>query len=244
MADVDAPEYEFKTVQTVRGMEARTRAKWEKEGWEFVDQSQELVRTKLTLRRVKPKLPFKLVGAAAGLVMILATVGIVVGVTHSGGATAYPTASNATVVASETATPTPSKASQTATPTEQKLTVKNNADLAALLAAPEPSEKQQKDFSAKYQGRTIEFDGNITLLSSHGGDKYVYDVLITAEDYSPTHQVGPAFQYNGVSMAQLHLIGTQLSVATKDNVHLVAKVGDYKATPNLFFLEPVSTTIR
>ncbi|WP_138443427.1 DUF4839 domain-containing protein [Sinomonas susongensis] len=245
MAD-EQPKYEVKNVQTIRGAEARTRAKWEKEGWEFVSQNQELLRTKMEFRRVKAKLPLKLIGAGAALLLVLAIVGITVDATHGGGATAAPTASasDVAVVASEKATSAPSTSATSATPAVQNLTVQNNADLAALLAAPEPSEKQQEDFAAKYQGRTIEFDGNITLLSSHDGDKYVYDVLITAGNYSADHQVGPAFQYNGVSMVQMHLTGTQPSVAQRDNVHLVADVGDYNSSGNLFYLSPVSTAVR
>ena len=44
-------KYETRSVKTVRGLEARTRAKLEQEGWEFVSQEQGTVRSELTFRR-------------------------------------------------------------------------------------------------------------------------------------------------------------------------------------------------
>jgi hypothetical protein len=44
----------MKTVQSIRGMEARTKAKWERDGWELVEQADpSMLRTKLTFRRPK-----------------------------------------------------------------------------------------------------------------------------------------------------------------------------------------------
>lgn len=48
-------QYEFKAVQTVRGTEARSIAKWQNEGWEYVGQAQGRLSTTLNFRRVKPK---------------------------------------------------------------------------------------------------------------------------------------------------------------------------------------------
>lgn len=253
---IEEPKYEIKSVHSVRGMEARTRAKWEKEGWEFVDQNQELLRTKLTFRRVKPKLPVRLLAAVSGVLVLLVIAGIILGATHGGSAAAAATASatNAAVVASEKATPTPSKAPQTglparptptAAPPERNLTVKSNADLAALLAAPEPSQQQQADFAAKYQGRTIEFDGNFADWQNDGNYKTRYDALVAPGDYSTTDQVGPAFQFKNVGMYDLHLTGNVPDyIGRGTNVHVVATVGDYNSRANLFYLEPVSTEVR
>lgn len=41
-------KYETRSVKTVRGTEARTKAKIEKEGWEFVSQTQGTLRSDLT----------------------------------------------------------------------------------------------------------------------------------------------------------------------------------------------------
>ena len=51
----DDVEYEFKDVRAIRGTEARSVSKWQKEGWELVGQQQGAVRTELNFRRVKPR---------------------------------------------------------------------------------------------------------------------------------------------------------------------------------------------
>jgi hypothetical protein len=56
-----------RSVKTVRGMEARTRAKVEKEGWEFVSQTQGTIRSQLTFRRPTPKFPWKGFGIGGGV---------------------------------------------------------------------------------------------------------------------------------------------------------------------------------
>lgn len=71
MTAVTGVKYETRSVKTVRGLEARTRAKLEKEGWEFVSQEQGTVRSELTFRRPKPETPWKLIGAGGGLLALL-----------------------------------------------------------------------------------------------------------------------------------------------------------------------------
>lgn len=72
-------KYETRSVKAVRGLEARTRAKLEKEGWEFVSQEQGTVRSELTFRRPKPKTPWKLIGAGGGLLALLAVGSLIIG---------------------------------------------------------------------------------------------------------------------------------------------------------------------
>ena len=73
VASEDA-RYEFKSVSTIRGGEARAIAKWEKEGWELDTQSQALLRTKMVFRRVKAKQRW------GALVVALLVPGIILGV--------------------------------------------------------------------------------------------------------------------------------------------------------------------
>lgn len=70
--------YETRSVKTVRGLEARTRAKLEQEGWEFVSQEQGKVRSELTFRRPKPQTPWKLIGGG-GVLFALAIVAVLLG---------------------------------------------------------------------------------------------------------------------------------------------------------------------
>ena len=78
-------EYETRIVKTVRGMETRTRAKIENEGWEFVSQTQGTVRSELRFRRQKPKTPWKLIGIGGGVVGLLIIVLLIISAIGGGG---------------------------------------------------------------------------------------------------------------------------------------------------------------
>ncbi|MGY1839112.1 MULTISPECIES: hypothetical protein [unclassified Modestobacter] len=67
----DGVRYEQKTVKAMRGAESRSIAKWQKEGWELVDQAAGTLRTTLNLRRPKPPLPVRqmVIGGAVALVL-------------------------------------------------------------------------------------------------------------------------------------------------------------------------------
>lgn len=81
MADDDA-HYEYKSAGTIRGRHASAIAKWQNEGWELVSQSQGRLRTTMTFRRVKPKTRRRTVAVSVGLIMVLVTTGILVGMTR------------------------------------------------------------------------------------------------------------------------------------------------------------------
>lgn len=261
MAGEDA-SYEIKSVQTVRGMEARTMAKWEKEGWEFVTQSQEpLLRTKLTFRRLKPKRPRHLLPAAAGALLLIGII-VAVGAAREGDETpeANTSPTNAAVVQSEQPSdgpsdkPTqkaepsePAKATPVASAAEQTLTVQNNSELAALLAGSDSDYDSIEGFATKYKDRTIEFDGNISYMNNHGDYKTRYDILVGAGNYSATSTTGPNFQFKDVNIVtDLHLTGSNIpdGIGKGDNLHIIARVEGFNRVQGLFFLEPVSTTVR
>ena len=116
-------EYEFKSVQALRGRESSAKAKWQDQGWEFVSENRGTLRTELNFRRVKPKtfgaylLSFvaafrrlqpktQLVLVASGALILAAGItGIVVG-TQSGGDTPNPSAARTTASTAPPAAPT------------------------------------------------------------------------------------------------------------------------------------------
>ncbi len=122
MADDDV-QYEFKSVQALRGRESSTKAKWQNQGWEFVSENRGTLRTELNFRRVKPKtfgayfLGFvaafrrlqpkaQLVLAGSGaLILVAGIIGIAVA-TQSGGDTPEPSAAPTTASSSPSAEPT------------------------------------------------------------------------------------------------------------------------------------------
>lgn len=267
---VDDAQYEFTSVQAIRGTEARTIAKWEKDGWELDRRDQGMVRTELTFRRVRPAtfgdrlraafdrleptVKRRLMAAAGAVVVLAVTVGVVVGM-QGGGGTPDPTASatEATETPSETSaedqapTATSSASLPPAPAAEEVLTVENNADLAALVAITDPAAPAVAEFAATYRGRTIEFDGNILSMMNHGTYSTRYDLLIGTGDYNETASSGPNFKFEDVNIVNdLHLTGSNVpdAVGVGDNLRIVARVGDYNDTQQLLFLKPVSTEVR
>ena len=106
-------EYEFKSVQALRGRESGAKAKWQNQGWEPVAENRGTLRTELTFRRVKPKtfgtylLSFvagfrrlqpkrqSVLVASGALILVVGIIGVVVG-TQSGGDSPNPSAAQTT----------------------------------------------------------------------------------------------------------------------------------------------------
>jgi hypothetical protein len=262
---VDDAQYEFTSVQALRGTETKTIAKWEKDGWEVERRDQGVLRTELTFRRVKPKTfgtavlaAFRrldrkvqvLAVSAAALVLLGILVGVVVGTQGRGGPSQSATDADAGVSAEPSESQAPAATSSAVPPQaaeDEPLTVENNADLAALVTITDPSVPAVGEFAAKYRGRTIEFDGNIAYMNAHGSYTTRYDLLIMTGDYSATASSGPNFQFRDVNITNdLHLTGSNIpeTIGTGNNLRIVARVGDYNSTQELFFLEPVSTEVR
>jgi hypothetical protein len=119
----DDVEYEFKSVQALRGRESSAKAKWQDQGWEFVSENRGTLRTELNFRRVKPKtfgaylLSFVatcrrlqpktqlVLVASVALILVAGIIGVVVG-TQSGGDTPNPSAAQTTASSAPPAEPT------------------------------------------------------------------------------------------------------------------------------------------
>lgn len=177
MADVEV-KYENETVTTIRGTEARSIAKWEKEGWEFVSQTPaKLLRTTLSFRR--PKKPLAkwvwVAGAAAAVVL-----GI--GVTFA----AIQESSNSMINAANSATPS-APASVEATPTasvEPSATATAVPDMDTEVVAAFKSFFAERASDGVMWGRAVSkvtFDNGVVLVTfdaaSAGVDQATFDGL-------------------------------------------------------------------
>jgi hypothetical protein len=160
------------------------------------------------------------------------------------GASSSPTADPAEPSPSPTESAEPS-APPTDSPAEQALTVKNSKELAALMASTDPSGKAQK-FAAKYEGRTIEFDGAIAAMNNHGDYDTRYDILVIVGN-SAEGTRGPSFQFRDVNLSSdLHLTGSNIpdTLGIGDKLRVTAQVAQYEESTDLFLLEPLATKVR
>ncbi|WP_319461225.1 DUF4839 domain-containing protein [Micromonospora sp. RTP1Z1] len=184
---------------------------------------------------------------AAGLLPILAII-ITIGAINEKKAPTPPAATTTAAPAKQqpveaAPSPTPASAEPKA---EAVLTVKNNKDLAALLAAAEDHDLFQ-EFATKYQGRTIKFDGTIAAMNHHGDYKTRYDILVLAGNSIESGVTGPNFQFKDVNItSDLRLTGSNIpdTIGVGQKLRITAEVEGYAGNQDLFLLDPVSTEVR
>lgn len=126
------------------------------------------------------------------------------------------------------------------------LTIENSEELAAVLSTKNEFDPIIKNFSEKYAGRTIEFDGNVAYLNKHENYDTRFDILIGAGDYNENTAVGPNFQFNDVGVYDLDLDTLYLEdvISIGKNLHIVAKIMKYNENSGLFELDPVAVKVR
>ena len=125
---------------------------------------------------------------------------------------------------------------------EEKLTVDNCPELAAILSNKAEMDPSYSDFASKYKGRTIEFNGRIDYCSHYKNYDTRFDYLVSAGDYDPDHQVGPSFKFENVNYSDLHTNMGTVSVGL--NVRIIAEVRSYDSNSGLFYLKPISVNKR
>lgn len=255
MADSGDVQYRYQSMKVIRGRESSTVKKMQSAGWELHSRDQGRLRTEMTFRRVKKPTPWGLVAALAAVVVIAVVGGIVAlqgeddvpdeaTASSSEGGSETPS-ENATSPSEEPSEEPTGTETESPTPaTDEVLTVDNNPDLKTLLTKGEDYNLSQR-FSKNYEGRTIEFDGNVAYSAPHGNYDTRFDFLIYAGDYSETVAApGPSFQFRDVNFYDLNLRGRGSSVGMGDDLHIVAEVGAFEPRSGLFLLEPVSTQLR
>lgn len=247
MAD-DNVKYQHKTVQAIRGTEARSISKWETQGWELVDQTSGKLRTTLNFRKPAPKVPWIPVAVLLGVgVLILGIVGIV-GIVEGGDESESKPVASSTSTPSETAdtsTEEPEETRMESDDADEIITANNNDDFAAVLAAESECDRSIKTFAKENAGRTIEFNGSIADIANHASYDTRYDILIVPGDKGSQTTVGPYFKYEDVGFSDLNFTGQVPNrFGTDDKLHLVADVDNYKQQQCVLFLQPVATEFR
>ncbi|HET9084105.1 MAG TPA: DUF4839 domain-containing protein [Candidatus Limnocylindrales bacterium] len=250
----DRVQYEFKSVQALRGRASSAKTKWQNQGWELVSEYQGTLRTDLTFRRVKPKTlgshllsmvatvqrpqpkTRSVLFASGALILVAGILAIAVG-TQSGGESPKPSAAQTTAPAA-----TPSSGPDNY---EQVLTTGNSPQVAALMKVSDYCDGTIAPVAGEIGGKTIEFDGSIADMANHGDYDTRYDILIAPGDKGPDSTVGPSFKFEDVNVFDLNFTGAAPSaVGVGDRFRFVAQVVKYDQDQCLLFLAPVSTSVR
>lgn len=190
-------KYETRSVKAIRGMEPRTIAKLEKEGWEFVSQTQGTVRSELNFRRTKPQIPWKLISIVGGILALLIIVIVIVstlggGDNSSKAAEPVPTQTPTEVVATKAIAPSaaPSADPEIAAPVVTNITVDelldklNSAKLGGIKTGDQFQLTGELVMSDLWTtGATGEFT---VLLKAHGGADDLM-VFVDKSDASEWH---------------------------------------------------------
>lgn len=126
---------------------------------------------------------------------------------------------------------------------EEVITIDNNEDFKKLLSLKNEFDPFIGEFSEKYYGKTIEFNGNIGNIQNFSTNNKTYktrfNVLIQGGDFEPDSVSGPNFRFTNIS-------GTKLpsGLVYGDNVKIKAKIGTYNKDNSLFELENISIERR
>lgn len=250
MADEEI-KYETRTVKTIRGAESRTASKWEQQGWEVVSQTTGKLSAQLTIRRPKPKTPWRWIAVGGGAFVIALTAITVIGVVNDQNNLAAPVETPATVAIEPSAKSTTPAAAPSPEPTSAEavaptITTASDPAFAAILALGDYCSPDIAAFAAEHAGQTIEFDANIGAMNSHNGASTRYDILLGAGDFSETSATGPAFQFRDVNTtSDLHYVGdVPDGIGVRDNLNVTAEILNYEPSSCLFLLEPVATSFR
>lgn len=245
MAD-DTVKYQNKTVQAIRGTEARSISKWEAQGWELVDQTSGKIRTTLNFRKPAPRVPWLPIAALLGVgVLILGVVGIVSLFQDGDDVPESTPAASSTPKPSETAAEEPEETRTSSEDANEVITAQNDDKFAAVLAADSECARSIQTFAKENAGRMVEFDASIADLANHGSYDTRYDILIVPGDKGAQTTVGPYFKYEDVGIFDLNFAGQVPNrFGTNDKLHLVAEVGSYRRQQCVLFLQPVSTEFR
>lgn len=249
----DEVQYESKRVKAIRGMEARTIAKWTADGWEFVGQTPGAISSELSFRRVKRKISRAVIAAAAGIA-VLVVVAITIGaITERNDPTSAAPPVSATTdpggSASETGAPT-TRASTTAAaspsePTPVATLTTTNNDFAKVLKA-DYCDDRIDTFATKYEGETVEFAGIILDLAPRGDTKTRYDILIAPGDKVEATE-GPLFRYEDVNTTNdFGWASSDIpdTVGKGSKLLFAARVGDFDTDRCLLSMTPVATQGR
>lgn len=123
---------------------------------------------------------------------------------------------------------------------EETLTPDNNEELAMVLSVTDEFDPIIKAFAEKYSMSVIEFDGYIADVTNYKDYNTRFNLLIYAGDYRTENFYGPNMQIENVGTTDFENIESSVN----QNVHIVAKVCEYKESQGLLILNLISIEKR
>ena len=246
--------YESKTVKAIRGMEARTVAKWTDDGWELVSQTPGKISSELSFRRAKRKLSRSVIAGAAVtavLVVVAITIGVITerddksSVVPPASATTGAGRSASQTQAPTTQAPSTAEASPSQPAPAATITATNNREFATVLKTDNCDDRIGM-FATKHEGETVEFAGIILDLAPHGDTETRYDILIAPGNAVEATE-GALFRYEDVNTtSDFGWAGPDIPDTVEKGAKLlfVAEVGDYNTESCLLSITPVATQAR
>jgi len=126
------------------------------------------------------------------------------------------------------------------------ITVKNNADFAALLKLGDNCSNKVKQFAKEYSGRKVRFDGAIVAMQPHGDTNTRFDMLVSAGDFNPDSARGPSFQFRDTNAFDLNITGKHIPdyVKAGQNYTFTADLDEYDPSTCLYQLWPEKSVTR
>lgn len=240
-------KYDRLELKAIRGGEAKAIDQKQNEGWELVSREQGRLRTTLTFRRPKRKIPWQVLagaGAAAAAIVAVLAVGAVMESDDEPATEAV--AGTSSVAPSSVPAPQPIEEPLPQAATEI-LTVENSEHFAAILAGTDYCSQSLTAFADQYAGRTIQFDGYIGGMIEHGRYGTLYDIMLNAGNFDPDRSPGPNFLFENVSSARdLELVGPDIfdALGVGDALRITAVVGEFEERSCHFHLDPAVTELR
>lgn len=120
------------------------------------------------------------------------------------------------------------------------ITEKNNPEFAAVLMTQNELDPVVKEFADKYSLRTIEFDGYISDVTQFKDYETRLNVLVFVGDYRTENLYGPNIQLENIGTVEYDWVKD----AINQNVHVTAKVMEYRESSGLLILNPISIEKR
>lgn len=128
--------------------------------------------------------------------------------------------------------------------TDTILTIDNDEKFAEIMQSTDYGRISLYVFNN--EGKTIEFDGNISGVEKHKDYDTRYDVWIYTGDYSETDVYGPSFQIYDKNPFNMGFDDFYLPtyMVFGQNIHVVAKLVSFNSDTGFVIIDPISITER